>query len=102
MDLKQYCQLTIDRVASDLHMIAGIPPHLRVEGALLPIPNEPVTTPEDINRILKEILSVSYMKAESEKHLFWLLFYYYDNNELPVKNGYLNVFFSIYYMQEKI
>jgi len=57
MDVKQYCQLTIDRQASDLHLITGIPPHLRVEGALMPIPDESVSTPEDIGGILKEILN---------------------------------------------
>lgn len=57
MDVKQYCQLTIDRQASDLHLIAGIPPHLRVEGALIPVSDEAVSTPEDIGGILKEILN---------------------------------------------
>ena len=57
MDVKQYCQLTIDRQASDLHLIAGIPPHLRVEGALIPVPDEAVSIPEDIGGILKEMLN---------------------------------------------
>jgi len=57
MDVKQYCQLTIDRQASDLHLLAGIPPYLRIEGALMPIPDESVSTPDDIGAILKEILN---------------------------------------------
>ena len=46
MGIKDLLQLTISRNASDLHIIKGIPPHLRVEGQLSPVPNEPALTPE--------------------------------------------------------
>lgn len=57
MEIKELLQLTQDRNASDLHIITGIPPHLRIEGKLLPIPNEPIVTPETTNKIIKAILS---------------------------------------------
>jgi twitching motility protein PilT len=57
MEIKQLLQLTVDRNASDLHIISGIAPHLRVEGVLAPIPNEVPLTPETVNKFVKEILS---------------------------------------------
>lgn len=57
MDIKKYLQLTVDRNASDLHMITGIPPHLRVEGELFPVPKEPVATPDDLKAVLQMILN---------------------------------------------
>ncbi len=57
MEIKQLLQLTVDRNASDLHLISGITPHLRIEGYLSPIPNEPPLTPDVINKFVKEILT---------------------------------------------
>ena len=57
MGIKELLQLTIERKASDLHIVAGIPPTLRVDGELAPVPNEAVLTPEIIGNYLKEILS---------------------------------------------
>lgn len=57
MAIKELLQLTIDRNASDLHIVVGIPPTLRVDGQLTPVPNEGVLTPEVIASYLKEILS---------------------------------------------
>ncbi|KKR28623.1 MAG: Twitching motility protein [Candidatus Woesebacteria bacterium GW2011_GWA1_39_8] len=56
MDIKELLQLTIDRQASDLHLIAGIPPYVRVEGQLAAVTNEEVLTPDMIIKFLKEIL----------------------------------------------
>jgi twitching motility protein PilT len=57
MGIKELLQLTIDRKASDLHIVAGIPPTLRIDGELAPVPNEAVLTLEIIGNYLKEILS---------------------------------------------
>lgn len=57
MGIKELLQLTVDRKASDLHIISGVPPMLRIEGVLSSIPNEAVLTSEIINTFLKEILS---------------------------------------------
>jgi twitching motility protein PilT len=57
MGIKELLQLTIDRKASDLHIVAGIPPTLRIDGELAPVPNEAILTPEIIGNYLKEILS---------------------------------------------
>ena len=50
-------QLAVDREASDLHIIPGIPPFLRIEGRLAPIPSEVAITPEVVNKYVKEIMS---------------------------------------------
>lgn len=57
MDIKSLLQLTVDRNASDLHLVVGVPPNLRVDGELAPVPNEPILTPEIIQGYLKEILT---------------------------------------------
>lgn len=62
MEIKQLLQLVVDKNASDLHIIAGIPPHLRVEGILAPVPNEAALTPEVINKFVKEVLSTEQLE----------------------------------------
>lgn len=57
MNLKDLLQLTIDKNASDLHIIAGIPPTVRINGELTPVVSEAVLTPEAISAFLKEILN---------------------------------------------
>src|SRR3989344_9146202 len=57
MEIKQLLQLAVDREASDLHIIPGIPPFLRIEGRLAPIPSEVAITPEVVNKYVKEIMS---------------------------------------------
>lgn len=57
MDINQLLQLTIERKASDLHLIAGIAPYLRVEGVLYPVPNELILTPEFIEQAVRSVLT---------------------------------------------
>jgi len=57
MNLKELLQQTIDTNASDLHIIAGIPPTLRVDGELIPIPNVGILTSEMTLILLKEVLN---------------------------------------------
>lgn len=57
MNIKDLLQLTVDRQASDLHIVAGVPPNLRVEGELFPVPGEPMLTPQSIEALFKEFLS---------------------------------------------
>ncbi len=55
-----------DNGASDLHMVIGFPPLLRIRGALVPTDN-PVLTPESNQEILFELLS-SDQQAYLEKN----------------------------------
>lgn len=56
MDLKIFLQNVIDSKASDLHLIAGLPPTLRVNGELAPIPSAGILTAEQISELLKQVL----------------------------------------------
>lgn len=57
MDLKIYLQNVIDSKASDLHLISGLPPTLRINGELVQIPGSGVLTPDQIDDLLKQVLS---------------------------------------------
>lgn len=57
MEIKDLLQLTVDKEASDLHIVVGIPPCLRIEGQLSPVPHEIVLTPDTIHKYVKEIMT---------------------------------------------
>ncbi len=65
--IKKYLQLAANKKASDLHLIVGVPPMLRIDGVIMPIPGESPLTPEGakelvfslVNEEQKEILSVN-------------------------------------------
>lgn len=57
MDVKQLLQVVIDAKASDLHLISGIPPMLRIDGHLTPVPGVGVLTPPVVAELLKQILN---------------------------------------------
>src|SRR3989344_5854922 len=49
MNIKELLQNTIDTGASDLHLVSGISPTLRIEGELAPLSGMGVLTPEIIH-----------------------------------------------------
>jgi twitching motility protein PilT len=57
MDIKTLLQQTIDLEASDLHLLAGVPPTLRIDGLLTPLTNFGVLTPENVAALLREVTS---------------------------------------------
>ena len=57
MDIKNLLQQVVDAKASDLHLITGIPPMLRVDGELIAVPTVGVLTPDIISGLLKEVLT---------------------------------------------
>ena len=65
MEIKDLLQLTVDRQASDLHIIVGVQPYLRVEGVLVPVPGEPVVTADIVSSYLKDILSSEQLERLS-------------------------------------
>jgi twitching motility protein PilT len=62
MTIKEYLQLTVEQNASDLHIISGIPPTLRVDGALSAVPGAGVLTPDMVNALLKEALTAEQLE----------------------------------------
>lgn len=57
MTIQQYLELTIERNASDLHLVVGFPPLLRVNGELIPITQEKISAHEIEGLILPLINS---------------------------------------------
>ncbi len=65
MDIKIFLQSVIDSKASDLHLIAGLPPTLRINGELAPIPSAGVLTPDQIGELLKQVLAAEQLERLS-------------------------------------
>ena len=61
-NIKRLLELTVERNASDLHALVGIPPTLRIEGQLHPVPAETISTPDTVYSFLKEILSTEMLE----------------------------------------
>lgn len=57
MDVKSLLQSIVDSNASDLHLVTGIAPTLRIEGELAPLSNLGVLTPDQISELLKQVLT---------------------------------------------
>ena len=57
MDLSQLLQLTIDKKASDLHLVPGYYPTIRVNGELFQLTTLEMLTPENLEIILVSILN---------------------------------------------
>ena len=55
-------ELTIQRRASDLHIICGLPPYLRIEGVLAPVNSAPIVTQDVVDKYLREILSADNLE----------------------------------------
>lgn len=57
MEFAQLLQLVVDRKASDLHLVVGLPPMVRVDGLLAAIPNEQALSPQDVDSLVKSFLT---------------------------------------------
>jgi twitching motility protein PilT len=58
------------RGASDLHIGVGLPPSLRVDGELRPVPGYPSLSTEDMERALKQLLKPDEMELFRKSHEF--------------------------------
>lgn len=57
MNIQQLLSLTVQRNASDLHLSVGSPPTLRIHGDMIPVPGEPPTSPEQIESLIRPLLT---------------------------------------------
>ncbi len=57
MNLVQLLDLTIERHASDLHLVVGYQPTLRIFSELVPIIGQPILTDEDMAQFIEAVLS---------------------------------------------
>lgn len=65
MNIKELLELTIKNRASDLHLLAGVPPTLRINGELAPIANAAPLTAEAVKEMILSLLS------EKDKEAFF-------------------------------
>jgi twitching motility protein PilT len=65
--LGRYLQLVWDRGASDLHLTAGFPPVVRVDGMLLPIEGEPKLLPPDVARMIRSLFTEDHWRHYLQK-----------------------------------
>ena len=67
MDYKQklgdLLTITAKQNASDIHIIAGRHPTLRIDGALVPLTNESILTPQDTIGLATALLGDAKMKV---------------------------------------
>jgi twitching motility protein PilT len=57
MDIQQLLDTTTKRKASDLHLMLGYPPMLRIDGQLVTIPGEAVLTNENLETLVFSLLT---------------------------------------------
>jgi len=70
MNIRQLLQLAVDRQASDLHLVVGVPPTLRIDGVLIPVSDESIVTPQDLEGIAPEVLNAEqFEKFKVNKEL---------------------------------
>lgn len=62
IDTKHLLQQTIDLKASDLHLVAGVPPTVRLEGELRSLADSGILTPEIISDGLKQVLTTDQIE----------------------------------------
>lgn len=57
MDIKELLNLTVKNKASDLHLLVGIPPTIRLDGVLNPLTNYPPLTNEVLQAMIFSVIS---------------------------------------------
>lgn len=67
LNLRELLQEMIDKKASDLHITAGIPPQLRIDGMIIPTSHD-VLSPEDTLRITYSVLNEEQQKRFERDH----------------------------------
>ena len=64
MDIQQLLQASVKSGASDLHLLSGLPPMMRVDGELHPVSNEKLLTDEVVETMMATLMS------EEQRELF--------------------------------
>jgi len=74
MELAEICQVAVKKGASDIHIKVGLPPVVRVNGALQPLPSTPRLTNEEVGRMAWAIMSPAQrdrFKATLDLDMSW-------------------------------
>ncbi len=68
-EMKKLLDLAIEKKASDLHLTVGVPPMIRIDGALMAVPNEPNLTGEQAGKLIQSFMTqeqVERLKVRKE------------------------------------
>ena len=65
--LNQWLAACVARDASDLHLVVGLPPHLRIHGELTAIPSEPNLNASDLRAIADDLLARMARRSEEAR-----------------------------------
>lgn len=57
MDINKILEMCVAYQASDVHIMVGVPPMIRINGNLLAVPEAPIVTPESAGSLLYPLLS---------------------------------------------
>jgi twitching motility protein PilT len=70
IDLDELLKILVERGGSDLHLTAGIPPTIRINGDLGPIDDQPVCRPDELQKLLYSIMTQKQREVfENEQEL---------------------------------
>lgn len=64
MDIRKLLQYCVQYDASDLHLLVGVQPIIRLYGKLMPVPESQVLTPESVMGLISDVL------GDEQKNLF--------------------------------
>ena len=56
MSIQEYLEIVVKKEASDLHIVAGSPPVIRIDGVLIPVASG-LLTPQDTESLVFELVS---------------------------------------------
>jgi len=62
VDIDELLQIAAERMASDLHVRAGGPPYLRIDGELVPLESAPLSSPE-VERMAFDLMTEDQVRA---------------------------------------
>jgi twitching motility protein PilT len=74
MQIKKLLEISVQQRASDLHLIPGLPPQLRIDGLLTPLKERTPLTAEDTASLIHSIMSKEQQKTY-EDHLVYEMAY---------------------------
>ncbi len=55
--MQKLLELAIERKASDLHLTVGVPPTIRIDGQLMPVPGESALNQENIAKLIQSFMT---------------------------------------------
>ncbi|MDD2239730.1 MAG: type IV pilus twitching motility protein PilT [Kiritimatiellae bacterium] len=67
IQMEDLLELAVQESASDLHLAVGLPPILRIHGALAPLDADPLK-PEDTDRLMRSITPAHHLEAFETVH----------------------------------